>query len=108
MMSSDRRRPFGKPARSPPSTPSLEHVEEHGGIDMFRRIISLGVPPLGMFSLSTPVRNTEIRSARWMPGVLASESGIVVPYTAFNRCGSSGSCTSGRAAPSAEGLEELK
>ena len=43
-----------------------------------------------------------------MPAVSGSESGISVPYTAFSRCGSSGSWTSGSAAPSALGLEELK
>ena len=83
-------------------------MEVHGAIDMFRRSCSLGVMFAGMFRPVTPVRNTWIRSARWIPGVSGSESGIAVPYTAFSRCGSSGSCTSGRAAPSAEGLEELK
>ena len=58
MMSSVRRRPFGNPAVSPPSTPNGEHVVEHGAIDMFRRSISLGVTPAGWFSPATPVRNT--------------------------------------------------
>ena len=31
MMSSDSRRPFGKPATSPPITPSVEQALEHGG-----------------------------------------------------------------------------
>ena len=53
-MSSLRRRPFGNPARSPPSTPSVEHVDVHGAIDMFRRSCSLGVTFAGMFRLVDP------------------------------------------------------
>ena len=108
MMSSDKRRPFGKPARSPPSTPSLEHVEEHGGIDMFRRIISLGVPPSGMFSLSTPVRNTEIRSARWMPAVSGSESGDGEPVHRVQQVRELRVLDQAQRGPSWVGLEALK
>ena len=45
--------------------------------------------------------------ARWIPGALL-ESGTSVPYTAFSRCGSSGSWTAGRYCASFFGLEALK
>ena len=80
----------------------------HGAMAVLSRSISLALTCAGWFSVGTPVRKTWIRSARWMPGVPGSESGTSVPYTALSRCGSSGSWTSGRAAPSALGLEELK
>ena len=47
----------------------------HGGIDMLRRSISLGVPFAGRLRPWTPVRKTLMRSARWMPAVLGSSPG---------------------------------
>src|SRR5262249_60845763 len=61
-MSSDRRRPFGKPARSPPMTPSVLQLVVQGGIVGFRRSSSLACTTGGWFNPGSPVRDTGTRS----------------------------------------------
>src|SRR4249919_3121346 len=63
--SSPGRRPFGKPAVSPASTPSVFcEAAALGAIDVFRRIISAGFTEAGWLRPDTPVRNAATRSAR--------------------------------------------
>ena len=52
--------------------------------------------PVSKLSPGNPVRNTLIRSLRWIPGMVLFESGTFSPYSAWMTRGSSGSCTAGR------------
>src|SRR5579864_3897035 len=88
MTSSVSRRPFGKPALSPASTPRRLGVAD-GGIDMLSRSCSLGFTFAGWLRPFTPVRNTDTRSLRGVAG-----TGSL--YTLLIRCGSSGSVTAPR------------
>src|SRR5262249_23667736 len=63
--SSPGRRPFGKPALSPPSTPSVFcDAAGTGAIVVLSRSISEGFTFAGWFRPGTPVRNAVTRSVR--------------------------------------------
>ena len=112
MMSSDSRLPFGHPCGSPPSGPSRLHAGAesvpHSGVLRLTLSSSLGVTPLGLFTPVRPVRNTEMRSLRWIPFLFPLESGIFSPYRAWITCGRIGFCTAPRNWESLAGLDPLK
>ncbi len=63
--------PIGSQAGAPPVPQS--------GVSRFSRSISLGRTFDGWFNPESPVRNTEMRSLRWIPAVPGSESGTDNP-----------------------------
>src|SRR5207302_7408211 len=67
--SSARRRPFGNPALSPPSTPSGFGLAD-GGRAVFRRRYSAGFPLGTMLRLGMPVRKIETKSLRGAGGTV--------------------------------------
>ena len=76
--SSPGRRPFGKPAVSPPSTPTgLCAAGAFAAIDVLSRSISDGRTPAGWFKPGTPVRNTATRSLRGVAGAGTPKSASI-------------------------------
>src|SRR5689334_20941671 len=89
--SSPGRRPFGKPAASPPSTPSrLWLAAGVGAIAVLSRSISDGVTFDGLFRPCTPVRKAATRSVR---GKLVGAFTPALPNSASRSAGSVGLVT---------------
>jgi hypothetical protein len=90
--SSATRRPFGKPARSPPSTPRLLG-DADGGIAMFNRSWSAWVGPVNVWNVGLtipsgmPVSNTAARSARGLPELTSDGNAPTDPTQPFSVIG---------------------